>query len=311
MVSVAILPAVEPSILRHQVSQGWERWLGGYSPATQSAYRRDSQQWLDFCDARSVDPLRATRGDTTAWIDDLRRAGLSEATVARKIATLASLYSWARDEALTESDPIPRRRPKVSRDDRHILGLDRDQARALLHSAEAWGPRERAFTVLLLTCGLRVSEALGADLTDLDEVRGHRVLTVLGKGSKPRTIALPPATWHALTEYIDDRVAGPIFVTSTGARWDRVAAARSLDRIAQKAGLPHLHPHVLRHTAATLALDAGAPLDRVQALLGHADPRTTMRYAAARERLDTSAAYDVARLLGSDVTDNHDDRLSR
>ena len=292
---------VGSSIAAYSGSDGWERWLGGYSPATQAAYRRDSQEWFDYCLARSVDPLRATRGDTTGWIDDLRRSGRAESTVARKIASLASLYDWARDEGITDVDPIPRRRPKVSRDERHILGLDRDQARALLRSAKAWGPRESALTVLLVTCGLRISEALGADLSDLAEVRGHRTLTVLGKGSKPRTIALPPATWHAIAEYVEGRGVGPVFITSTGARWDRVAAARSLDRIAQRAGLPHLHPHVLRHTAATLALDAGAPLDRVQALLGHADPRTTMRYAAARERLDTSAAYDVARLLGSDL----------
>jgi site-specific recombinase XerD len=282
-------------------SDGWERWLGGYSLATQAAYRRDSEEWLDFCRYRGVEPLHATRGDATAWIDDLRRLGRADATVARKVATLASLYSWARDEGLTEADPIPRRRPKVARDDQHILGLDRDQARALLRSAEAWGSRERAFTVLLVTCGLRVSEALGADLSDIDEVRGHRVLTVTGKGCKRRSVALPPATWQALAEYTTGRKTGPIFITASGARWDRVAASRSLDRVAKRAGLPHLNPHVLRHTAATLALDAGAPLDRVQALLGHADPRTTMRYAAARERLDTSAAYDVARLLGSDL----------
>lgn len=287
------------SLLGQPGSDGWERWLGGYSEATQTAYRRDSEQWIGFCRSRGVEPLQATRGDTTAWIDDLRRSGRADATVARKVATLASLYSWARDEGLTDSDPIPRRRPKVARDDRHILGLDRDQARALLRSAKAWGPREHAFVVLLVTCGLRVSEALGTDLSDLDEVRGHRVLTVVGKGSKRRTVALPPAAWQALAEYTTGRESGPTFITSSGARWDRVAAARALDRVAQRAELPHLHPHVLRHTAATLALDAGAPLDRVQALLGHADPRTTMRYVAARERLETSAAYDVARLLGA------------
>jgi site-specific recombinase XerD len=298
--SAGIATTIDSNVTAQPGPDGWERWLGGYSPATQAAYRRDGEEWIDFCRSRNVDPLVASRGDTTAWIDDLRRSGRADATVARKVATIASLYSWARDDGLTDADPIPRRRPTVSRDDRHILGLDRDQARALLRSAEAWGPRERAFTVLLLTCGLRVSEALGADLSDLDDVRGHRVLTVVGKGSKPRTVALPPATWHAIAEYVADRSEGPIFITSSGARWDRVAAARSLDRIAGRAGLPHLHPHVLRHTAATLALDAGAPLDRVQALLGHADPRTTMRYAAARERLETSAAYDVARLLSSD-----------
>jgi site-specific recombinase XerD len=291
----------QSAVLLRPGAEGWERWLGGYSAATQIAYRRDTEDWFSFCLGRGIDPLRATRGDTTAWIDELRLSGLAVSTVARKIATLASLYGWARDEGLTEANPIPRRRPKVQRDDRHILGLNRDEVRSLLQAADAWGLREHAFVVLLVTTGLRVSEALGANISDLEEVRGHHVLTVLGKGAKPRTVALPPATWHALVDYVGGRAVGPIFITSSGRTWDRVAAARSLDRMAQRAGLAHVHPHQLRHTAATLALDAGAPLDRVQALLGHADPRTTMRYAAARERLDTSAAYDVARLLGSDL----------
>lgn len=300
-----------PEIQLDEGEDGWKRWLGGYAPATQAAYRRDARDWFDFCFGRRVEPLRATRGDTTAWIDQLRAIGRAESTIARKIAALATLYSWARDEGLTDVDPIPRRRPKAARDDRHILGLGRDDVRALLRAADAWGPRERAFVVLLVTCGLRVSEALGAGINDLDEVRGHRVLTVVGKGAKPRTVALPPATWHALVDYIGDRTEGPIFTTASGRAWDRIAAGRTLDRIAQRASLPHLHPHVLRHTAATLALDAGAPLDRVQALLGHADPRTTMKYAAARERLDTSAAYDVARLLGSDLDEDPNSAAGR
>jgi site-specific recombinase XerD len=294
-------PVHDADVVLRPGADGWARWLGGYARGTQIAYRRDATDWFAFCLELGVDPLRATRGDMTGWIDELRQAGRAESTIARKVAALASLYSWARDEQLTDADPIPRRRPKVARDDRHILGLDRDVVRALLQAADAWGPRERAFVVLLVTCGLRVSEALGADVSDLDEVRGHHVLTVVGKGNRPRTVALPPATWLALTGYLGDRESGPIFITASGRAWDRIAAARSLDRISQRAGLSHLHPHVLRHTAATLALDAGAPLDRVQALLGHADPRTTMRYAAARERLETSAAFDVARLLGADL----------
>lgn len=67
--------------------------------------------------------------------------------------------------------------------------------------------------------------------------------------------------------------------------------------IGARAGVA-LHPHLLRHSAATAALDAGAPLDRVQALLGHQSPTVTMRYAQARERLTSSAAYDLARYLG-------------
>jgi integrase/recombinase XerD len=89
-----------------------------------------------------------------------------------------------------------------------------------------------------------------------------------------------------------------MFTTLTGRRWDRNGAHDTITRIGQRARIT-LHPHLLRHTA-TLALDAGAPLDRVQDLLGHADPRTTMRYAHARQRLDTSAAYDLARWLAGD-----------
>jgi site-specific recombinase XerD len=279
-------------------ADGWDRWLGAYRPATQAAYRRDIEDWTAFCRLQSVNPLEATRGDTTAWIQQMTDAGMRPATRARKVAALASLYAWARDEGLTSSDPIPRRRPRVPEDDRQIHGLSAMEARRLLDASQQWGPREHAFVALLLTTGLRVSEALEADVTDIHEVRGHHALTVLGKGGRPRTVAIPPTAWNALASYVETWEAGPLFVTRSGSRWDRVAAGRTLTRLGNKVGLANVHPHLLRHTAASLALDAGAPLDRVQSLLGHADPRTTMRYAAARDRLDTSAAYDVARLLG-------------
>jgi len=109
----------------------------------------------------------------------------------------------------------------------------------------------------------------------------------------------PPPVRHALDGYTRERAEGPIFTTHSGKRWDRNGAHDTITRIGQRASIP-LFPHLLRHTAATLALDADAPLDRVQDLLGHADPRTTMRYARARQRLDTSAVYDLARWLADD-----------
>lgn len=90
-----------------------------------------------------------------------------------------------------------------------------------------------------------------------------------------------------------------MFTTLSGKRWDRNGAHDTITRIGRHAHIT-LYPHLVRHTAASLTLDAGAPLDRVQDPLGHADPRTTMRYAKARQRLDTSAADDLAEWLADD-----------
>ena len=241
--------------------------------------------------------MSAREGHVTAWMAELHRMGRAEATIARKLAALASLYSWARRNGMTDADPVAGvRRPQAHSDDTDRLGLDRNQARTVLATAAGYSPRAHALTALLLFTGVRVSEAINADLDDVRDVRGHHVLRVNGKGNRPRTVPLPPPVRHALDEYTRERAEGAMFTTSSGHRWDRNGAHDTITRIGQRAGIS-LHPHLLRHTATTLALDSGAPLDRVQSLLGHADPRTTMRYAHARERLDTSAAYDLARWL--------------
>ena len=71
-----------------------------------------------------------------------------------------------------------------------------------------------------------------------------------------------------------------------------------VEALGRAAGVAHAHcPHDCRHTAATVALHAGAPIHRVQGLLGHASPATTQRYVAHRERLDSSAAYVLGKAL--------------
>ncbi len=272
-------------------------WLGDYAGPTRAAYKADLGQWETWCAQAGIDPLSARPGHVTAWLDSLRQAGRRPATLARKVATLASFYKWARFNDLTTADPVPLRRPEVHSDDATKLGLDRDQIKAVLAASKAHSARAHALVALLVYCGLRVSEALGADVEAIGEQSGHRTLKVIGKGNRPRTVAVPAPAWHLLSEYLADRTEGPIFVTATGKRMDRQAAFTTVRTIGATAGV-QLHPHLLRHSAATAALDAGAPLDRVQALLGHASPATTMRYAQARDRLTNSAAYDLARYLG-------------
>jgi integrase/recombinase XerD len=133
--------------------------------------------------------------------------------------------------------------------------------------------------------GLRIFEATGADITDLGEEHGHRVLRVCGKGTKVVLVPLPPAVGRAIDRAAGSRARGAILLNTRGARMDRHAATRRLRHLAEAAGIQivRAHPHMLRHTYVTTMLDAGADLRDVQIAARHADPRTTMRYDNSRE----------------------------
>jgi integrase/recombinase XerD len=106
-----------------------------------------------------------------------------------------------------------------------------------------------ALVAMLGLLGLRIFEATGTDVTDLGEEHGHRVLRVVGKGTKVVLVPLPPAVGRAVDRAVDARPAGPILLNTRGARMDRHAATRRLRRLASAAGvrLPRMHPHMLRH----------------------------------------------------------------
>ena len=149
--------------------------------------------------------------------------------------------------------------------------------------------------------GLRIFEATSADIADLGEEHGHRVLRVCGKGTKVVLVPLPPAVARAIDRATDSRVRGPILLNSRGTRMDRHAATRRLRHLAEAAGIQiaRTHPHMLRHTYVTTMLDAGADLRDVQIAARHADPRTTMRYDRARNNLDRHPNYILAAYMAS------------
>jgi integrase/recombinase XerD len=174
--------------------------------------------------------------------------------------------------------------------------LNRNEVGSLLVAAGLGAPNEHALISLLAINGLRISEALGADIDGLE--RGHRTLTVLRKGGKVVTIPLAPRTARAIDLAIGERLDGPIFLRPDGQRMDRHCAIRIVRRVARRAGMDKpIGPHTLRHAFITAALDAGVPLRDVQEAASHADPRTTMRYDRARVSLDRHATYIVAAYL--------------
>jgi len=146
--------------------------------------------------------------------------------------------------------------------------------------------REKALIDFLFSTGCRVSECADVLLSDIDWEK-NAVMIRHGKGGKARTVYFNDESKVTLREYIKSRK------DSTPALWVSMKAphqqlqAHALENIVAKVGLRtgvHAYPHKLRHTFATVGLRNGMPLDKLQALLGHADPKTTLIYAKQNDQ---------------------------
>jgi integrase/recombinase XerD len=149
--------------------------------------------------------------------------------------------------------------------------------------------------------GLRIFEATSADIADLGEEHGHRVLRVCGKGTKIVLVPLPPAVGRAIDRAVADRTQGPVLLNTRGTRMDRHAATRRLRRLAatrRHPGRQGTSAHASAYVVTT-TLDAGVDLRDVQIAARHADPRTTMRYDRARQNLDRHPNYILAAFMAS------------
>jgi integrase/recombinase XerD len=137
------------------------------------------------------------------------------------------------------------------------LGFTHLQFEALLTTArQSANPYDFALVAMLGLLGLRIFEATGADISDLGEEHGHRVLRVRGKGGKVVLVPLPPAVGRAIDRATDHRDSGPVLLNSHGTRMDRHSATRRLRQLAKTAGVqiarpnPHMLRHIIRHNHA-------------------------------------------------------------
>jgi integrase/recombinase XerD len=287
------------------------RELGPAAVAHLSRYRGTSREhtesdlriFFDWCQVHQVPPLAAQRNDLELylrWLQDVRR--FKPSTVSRRLSgrrrLLPNLRHRRRPRALTGRLRPPTGCPAGVADARPDAPGLRSHAhrRKGVHQPVRLRARLPARPL-----GLRIFETVGADIDDLGEEHGHRVLRVRGKGSKVVLVPLPPAVSRAVDQAAGGRSTGPLLLNRRGVRMDRHAATRRLRHLAAVAGIrrPRMHPHMLRHTFVTTMLDAGVDLRDVQIAARHADPRTTMRYDRARKNLDRHPNYILAAYMAS------------
>ncbi len=279
----------------------------GLSPHTVRAYVRDAGSLLEHAAGhRLTSPGELDVRELRSWLGGLAAGGSARSSVARRAASAKAFTAWCRRRGLLAVDPgllLGSARPH-----RSLPGvLRQDQARALMDVAAVGaddgspvGLRDRAILELLYASGIRVGELVGLDVDDYDP--GRRVVRVLGKGRKERTVPLGLPAARALQEWLDlgrRRLAGgsggpAMFLGSRGGRLDQRAVRRLVHaRLADVPGAPDLGPHGLRHSAATHLLEGGADLRSVQEILGHATLATTQIYThVSVERL--KATYEQA-----------------
>jgi integrase/recombinase XerD len=262
----------------------------GLSRNTLEAYRSDLQQYGAFLDRAGLDPLAVTTVDLRAFVSEVQSAngsGAAPATVQRKVACLRSFYRHLRREHILEQDPTadlrgPRlgaRLPKV---------LSRDEVQALLGQPKGTSPvalRDRALLETMYACGLRASEAIALERSQVDLDAG--IVCTRGKGSKERIVPIGSVALRSLRQYLDKgrpRLVGlrdepRVFVNARGQALSRQGLYKIIQRHARAAGLERkMSPHTLRHTFATHLLAGGCDLRSLQEMLGHADIGTTQIY---------------------------------
>jgi integrase/recombinase XerC len=259
------------------------------SPYTVKNYRHEIGEFLGFLRAQGIDSWEGVdRYVLRRYLAWLQAQGYVKASITRRISELRSFCRYLVREGILATNPIKAiSSPKVPK--RLPDYLDVQEVEALLaapDTTEPQGQRDRAILEVLYASGLRVSELVSLNLSNVDLQQGE--LRVWGKGAKERVALLGEPARKALRHYIQDgrpklikenQATKALFVNRLGSRLSTRSVSSILDKYAKLAGLGRrVTPHIMRHTFATHLLDGGADLRTVQELLGHADLSSTQIY---------------------------------
>lgn len=274
-----------------EIIEIFERYLTEDKKASEntlSSYMRDIRKFCDYLDEHTdVDIVNATEDEVGEYIDSLRSAGKSVATVSRNIASLKCLYTHLCIKQIVPVNPALKLVPDKSTQKLPQI-LTSTEVETLLNQPQcidAKGYRDKAMLELLYATGIRVTELIDLNLSDVNIPAG--VIRCESRG-KERFIPVYPAAVKAVSEYITlvrpQMIATPdeksLFVNVSGERMSRQGFWKIIKYYQKKAGIEKdITPHTLRHSFAAHLLENGADIHAIQEMLGHADISSTQVYS--------------------------------
>ena len=259
----------------------------GKSPHTVKAYHRDLAafaSWWEQSIGQAFSSKAVDSRDIQEYRGYLLRQGRAPATINRRLIALRRFFDWAERGGVMADSPFHILETVLvkEQDDTAPRWLDRKEQLALLRAVRNEGrPRDLAIIQILMGTGLRISELVALELSDLEIFDRKGLLRVrAGKGSKARQIPLDNPTRQALGRYLEERrddASCRLFLGQRGPL-NQPGVNYLVTKYAYQARLEGCTCHTLRHTFAKNLVDAGTPLDQVAALLGHESLDTTKVY---------------------------------
>ena len=261
----------------------------GLSSNSIGAYLSDIRKLIQFLDMQKI-----TRGPEQldhdrlhqflVWISEL---GLSARTQARILSAIRAFYRYLLLEDLIKKDPTALLEgPRVGRKLPEVLSVaEIDRILSMIDLSKPEGRRNKAMLEVLYSCGLRVSELVGLQISNIFRAEGF--IRVIGKGDKERLVPVSDRALKEIDLYLPDRNSWNIqkesedilFLNRRGRRMTRVMVFTIIKGLAQAAGIKKtVSPHTFRHSFATHLVEGGADLRAVQEMLGHESIITTEIY---------------------------------
>lgn len=279
-------------------------FLAPYKGDTETMYEADIMMFFNWLDKEGITiHLLATQGDIERFGNYLSVVRKNRpASVKRRLGVICRFYDLCHNTGVISVNPGARvRKPSAYYDDSARFGMNRLDMSLLLEAAIKRSPQDGALVCLLMVMGLRVTTACSFNVGDINDIEhGHRVLRYITKAEKVAKAPIPAPVGRILDATAEGRKPHePLITRRSGRRMDRHAAYARLQILVREANLPPgvIHPHTLRSSAITAALDAGLSVRDVQQFANHADARTTLRYDNNAKNLDKHPSYVLAGMI--------------